>query len=348
MRKKQIFTRTFHELTGCIHNHTEYSFDSVIKIEKILKAAKNNDLDYITINDHMTLDAAKDESVLNEKEIIVIVGSEVNDETNNNHFLVYNVDKILQERDAKKYVSSYIQNGAIGFAAHPHEKRACSILRKYIWTDIANDDFTGLEVWNALSDWVSRMNPRLNGLFLVLFPSFFIKKPLRENLRYWDSLNNSGKRKVAIGSVDAHSETFKKWGIKFVFLTHNSLFKTVRTNLLINEKEEINEENILNAIKKGNSYIVNYKMGNPYNFYAGIKSENQNAIFGEEIEFSDDLKFYFRLPKNAKVKLFRNGIKSEKIYDEKGFFPITKKGNYRLEITRFGRGWIYTNNIYVV
>ncbi|MCK4695609.1 MAG: hypothetical protein KAT74_07590, partial [Candidatus Cloacimonetes bacterium] len=132
------------------------------------------------------------------------------------------------------------------------------------------------------------------------------------------------------------------------FLAHKSVFKTIRTNVLIPVEDEINEQNILKTLKNGNSYIVNYKTGSPYNFYAGISSGKKSAIFGEEIEFDNKLKYYFRIPKISKVKLFRNGEKIASKYSDKGYFKITEKGNYRLEITRFGRGWIYTNNIYVI
>jgi len=105
---------------------------------------------------------------------------------------------------------------------------------------------------------------------------------------------------------------------------------------------------ILQALKEGKSYIVNYKMGIPYNFYAGIKCGDNSAVFGEEIELQEGARFYYRLPKISKIKLFHNGVIIEKQFKEKGFFEITEKGFYRLEITRWGRGWIYTNNIYVI
>jgi hypothetical protein len=118
---------------------------------------------------------------------------------------------------------------------------------------------------------------------------------------------------------------------------------------LIPEDKETNQKNILKAIKKGHSYIVNYKRGNPYNFYAGICDDKASGVsFGEEIAFAPNLKYYFNLPENSNVHLYRNGVCIKKQLDFKGFFEIEEVGNYRLEILRFGKGWIYTNNIYVV
>ena len=348
MKKKNIFEKSFIELTGCVHNHSKYSFDSIVTISKIIKAAKINELDFITINDHNTLEAKTDPDYLNERELQIIIGMEINDPDNNNHYLVFNSDKILKGKTAEEYVEFYRKEGAFGFIAHPFETRANSVFRTHEWTNEENNNFDGIEIWNFLSEWVGKLNPRVNGLFFILFPSLFVIKPYRKVIKYWDQLNETGKRKAAIGSVDCHQEKLKKFGIKFKFLAHKSVFKTIRTNILIPVEDEINEQNILKTLKNGNSYIVNYKTGSPYNFYAGVSSGKKSAIFGEEIEFDNKLKYYFRIPKISKVKLFRNGEKIASKYSDKGYFKITEKGNYRLEITRFGRGWIYTNNIYVI
>ena len=349
MKEKKIFGKKYNELTGCIHNHTEYSFDCSVPIAQIISEAKENDLDYFTINDHRNKKAKKDEAVLIEKELKVIVGTEINDKDNYNHYLVFECDDIQKNSTVEEYMHYYKKKNAVTFAAHPFEKRASKKFRKYHWTNFKNDDFSGLEIWNFLSSWLGKMNPRLNGLFLILFPAAVVRTPHRELLSYWDELNNSGKRKSAIGSIDAHKETYKKFGIRFKFLTHKYLFGTIRTNVLIPEDKPANEQNIIKSIKNGNSYIVNYKRGNPYNFYGGICDDNGVGVsFGEEIPFKENLKYYFNLPENSNVHLYRNGVCIKKQLDFKGFFEIEEDGNYRLEILRFGKGWIYTNNIYVV
>ncbi|MDO9577397.1 MAG: PHP domain-containing protein [Candidatus Cloacimonadales bacterium] len=349
MKKKNIFGKDYYELTGCIHNHSEYSYDGSISLARIIREAKLRELDYITINDHMTLEARNDSAVQKEKDMLVIVGTEINDTQKNHHFLVFNSDVILKGKEVEEYTEFYANSDAVCFAAHPIEKRICAKFRKFEWEKKEIDNFDGIEIWNYLSEWIGKMKPKFNGLFLVVFPSLFICKPDRATLDWWDELNRSGKRRSAIGSVDAHTERMEKLGIKFKFLRHRTLYKAIRTNVLLDSELEVNEPNILNALKKGNSYIVNNKVGNPYNFYAGISSqENGKAIFGDEIKFTEDMKFYYRLPDMAKVTLYRDGYNISSQRHEMGFFEIEKPGNYRLEITRWGRGWIYTNNIYVI
>ncbi|MCF7858757.1 MAG: PHP domain-containing protein [Candidatus Cloacimonetes bacterium] len=348
MKKINIFNKKYTELTGCIHNHTQYSFDSKAKLKTIVKAAEKNGLDYITINDHRTCAVLDDQVINNNKDMMIIIGCEINDPDNNNHLLVFNSDKIIIGESAKTYIDYYSGTEAVTFIAHPLENRASKRFRKYIWTDLKVDSFDGIEIWNYLSEWIGKLNPLLNGIWLILFPTLFVKKPLSKVMKYWDDLNKAGKRRSAIGSVDAHAGSVKKCGIKLSFLSHNALFKSIRTNVLIPEPSLISQKNILTALKNGNSYIVNYKIGEPYNFYAGIASEDGgNATFGQEIKYTKGMKYYFRLPKIARVKLFKDGKKIASKLDEKGEFIIEQNGNYRLEIYRFGFGWIFTNNIYV-
>jgi len=348
MKLKKIFEKEYYELTGCIHNHSEYSFDSEISLKKIIKAARKNGLDYITINDHSTRGAADDPALQAENEIQVIVGCEINDKGKNNHLLVFDSETIIKDEDAEFYTKKYQEEGATTFVAHPIEKRSCKQYRKYLWTDLNNTQFDGIEGWNFLSCWLGKLIPKLNGLPMVLFPSLYVTKPYRAILNYWDELTKKGERKSIIGSVDAHGESIKKFGKIFTFLTHNTLFKTIHTNILLPVDINMNQKSIIKALKQGNSYLVNYKKGIPYNFYAGISNGEISCTFGEEIKFGEGLKYYFRLPKIAKVDLYRNGKRVARERAENGFFEITKPGNYRLEISRYGYGWIYTNNIFVV
>ena len=161
-------------------------------------------------------------------------------------------------------------------------------------------------------------------------------------------MNAQGLRKSAIGSVDSHEEKVKKFGILFKFLRHRTMFNTIRTNVLLKEGTPIDQDSILQALKNGNSYIVNYYLGNPYNFYAGIKAgDGHPEIFGNEIQYEEDMKLYFRLPIISRINLIHNGKMIARRRDDKGFFKITEPGNYKLEVTRWGRGCIYTNNFYI-
>ena len=180
MKKKNILGANYIELTGSIHNHSKYSYDSKVPIKRIIRSALKADLDYLTINDHRTYAARKDPVLEQGYDLIVIVGAEINDPGNNNHYLVFNSDTIIQNEPAENYVDFYRKEGAIGFAAHPMERRVIKTYRKYLWTDLKVNQFDGLEIWNFLSEWVGKLNPRINGLLFVLFPAFLSASPYRK------------------------------------------------------------------------------------------------------------------------------------------------------------------------
>ena len=349
MRLKKIFRKQYWDLTGCIHNHTSYSFDCDVALKNVIKAAKENKLDYFTINDHYNNNVKNDPALKNDLGIHIIVGAEINDPDNNHHYLVFNSDEILSGKKVEEYVKFYKNEGAIGFIAHPYEKRSSRHFRKYLWKTDELLDVNGMEIWNYSSSWLGKLNPIINGILMLIIPNIFVQKPLGKNIKLWERYQDNGKRISAIGSTDAHGTLVSKGFIKFRVLTHRKVFAAIRTNVLIEDGKEINNENILDSIKNGNSYIVNYKWGRPYNFYGGIADPDGNGvIFGEEINWTEGLRYYFHLPCMAKIKLIKNGKKIASDINDKGWFEIKEKGRYRLEITRFNFGWIYTNYIYVI
>ena len=348
MRNKKIFKRKFYELTGSVHIHTEYSHDSTTSLKKILGYAHKYGIDFITVNDHFTKEAENDPVLKKEKKVKCLVGIEVNDKDLINHYLVFGSDDTKKRDTADEYVRFYKEEGAVGFIAHPIDERKNYSIKDYPWTATHLTEFDGIEIWNYVSSWLRNLNPKKNGLFWVLFQNLIIKRPPRKNIEFWDNYINRGFKKAAIGSIDAHTHTLKILGKKISILTHKSLMKSIRTNVLIPRENGVTNNSILQAMKKGNSYIINYKLGRPYDFYAGVTdSKNVKAIFGEEIEFNKDLKFYYKLPSICNVFLYRNGKLYKKDKEEKGYFNLDKPGAYRLEIEKYHFGWIYTNNIYI-
>ncbi len=337
--KKKIFNREFHELTGAVHIHTEYSHDCSIPLSEVIKQAKKNRLDYIMITDHNNYDFMNDPAYINEKDLIIVPGIEINDSRDKNHYLQF-VEPGLDIKEKGGYSDN-------GFAAHPLEKRICSEYPTYEWDK--DFDFTaGIEVWNFVSCWLSTLHPFVTGAYHMLFPAICANKPLKKTLKLWDDLNIKGCKTVGIGSVDAHTHSYKLGFINLKVLPHYYLFKTVRTNVLIPLDKEVNKDSVKQALRNGNSYIVNYKSAYPEKFYGGITAKNgTSAIYGEKIEYSEGMVYYFMTKRITRVKLIKDGACINQKIDDKGKFEINGPGIYRLEIKRWGSGWIYTNPIYV-
>ncbi len=176
-------------------------------------------------------------------------------------------------------------------------------------------------------------------------------------------LNNNQKLATGIHNKEKnnhyflinHKSNYKRFRIfnKTYYLNnYNKFLRRFRTNILIpnsNSNDHFNARTINNAITNGNSYIVDYIHGVPYNFYVAVVNDNgQSAIFGERINIENkDLFMYFNLPSVSDIHLFHNNKYKEKKHDKQGYFKITEKGFYNLLINRYTINWIYTNPIYV-
>ncbi|MCZ6701408.1 MAG: PHP domain-containing protein, partial [Ignavibacteria bacterium] len=137
------------EYVGAIHMHSIYS-DGSGEVPQIARFADEVGLDYIILTDHNTL-RALDEGYENwYGNMLCLVGSELNDKENKNHYLAFGINKTYSTRiSAKEYVRKVKEDGGIGFLAHPHEKRRhMKEHPPYPWVEWNTEDFDGIEIWN--------------------------------------------------------------------------------------------------------------------------------------------------------------------------------------------------------
>src|SRR5438552_6909679 len=119
------------------------------------------------MTEHHTLKPKTDgyEKWLND--VMVIIGYEINDSHNKNHYITLGTEELIGSYqvledgelgctlNAGEYVKKIKDMGGIGFIAHPDEERyELKDQRCYPWTEWNTDDFTGIEIWNHMSEWV--------------------------------------------------------------------------------------------------------------------------------------------------------------------------------------------------
>ena len=356
------------EYTGAVHIHSTYS-DGTGKIEEIVKAADDSGLDFIIMTDHNTLKPKEDglERWLNN--VMVIIGYEVNDMENKNHYLVLGLDELVGsfevlengelgcKLNAKEYVKLIKEKGGIGFIAHPDEER--HVMHEHIaypWTHWDTDDFTGIEIWNHMSEWIEGMNDD-NKLQRFLHPLKSIISPPQKTLSRWDVI--SQKRHVtAIGSVDAHA--FKQNLLGFFeveIFAYKVLFKSIRTHVLIeseikkNSKKKFSEykTEILNALKTGKCFISNFYHGDAKGFRFFAESNNEIFNMGDTVLLNHDKKIQFKIytPRECLIRLIHNGNKIQENMGMEFLLDIDKPGVYRVECWLNNKGWIFSNHIRV-
>jgi len=343
------------EYVGAIHIHSNYS-DGSGTIEDIKKAAQEVYLDYIILTDHNTLRAKDDGQEGWHNNIFLLVGAEINDKRNLNHYLALGIDKTFSTRiSAKEYVKKVKEKGGIGFIAHPFEERSSMDEHPpYPWNEWDTEDFNGIEIWNHMSEWMEGLN-ETNKYNYFIHPLKSIISPSAKTLKKWDELNL--KRKVVgIGGVDAHAHKLNLLGFFEVeVFPYKVLFKSIRTHLLCDSKlnksnkgvEFVEDKNeILKVLKSGRLFVSNYYRGDAKGFRFFAQDSNLIYQMGETVEFNEKIRLRVILPNiSATIKLIANGKIIDEVENVDAEFRINKPGAYRVEIYLDGKPWIYSNHI---
>jgi PHP domain len=346
------------EYVGAIHMHSVFS-DGSGEVPQIAKFADEVRLDYIILTDHNTIRALDEGYEKWYGNTLCLVGCELNDKENKNHYLAFGIDKTYSTRiSAKEYVKKVREDGGIGFLAHPHEKREhMKEHPPYPWTEWDTEDFNGLEIWNHMSEWMENLTED-NKYQAFLHPLRTIQAPQKETLRIWDELNL--KRKVVgIGGVDAHAHKYNLLGfLEVEIFPYKVLFKSIRTHILLDkELEKVNDEESIRDSKKfiyaaladGKCFFANdyHADSKGFRFYA----ETDGKIFqmGDYIEsISNKIVLKVLLPvQEGEIRLIRNSEQIGESTDKSAEFAVNNKGAYRVEVYIHNKAWIFSNHIRV-
>lgn len=346
------------EYVGAIHIHSIFS-DGSGEVPDIAKLAGEVGLDYILLTDHNTLRALKEGYEGWYNNTLLLVGCEINDKENKNHYLAFGIEDAFSTRiSAKEYVKKVKDAGGIGFIAHPHEKRThMKEHPPYPWVEWDTEDFNGIEIWNHMSEWMENLTEQ-NKYQNFIHPLKSITKPQDETLKVWDELNL--KRPVAgIGGVDAHAHKYNLLGFFEVeVFPYKVLFKSIRTHVLVNKELEkgdgkdeglfTSKKIIYDALAEGACFIANDYHSDSKGFRFFAESNNKIYNMGTTIDKVDKTKLKVLIPvPKAEIRLIHNGVLIDSVVDNECEFIITQKGAYRIEVYLDGNAWIYSNHIRV-
>jgi hypothetical protein len=341
--------------SGAIHIHSKFS-DGSGDVREIANLANESGLDFIILTDHNTL-RAKDEGYEGfYGNTLLMVGCEINDKENRNHYIALGISKTLSTRmPAHKYVKAVKDAGGIGFLAHPHEKRDSMVEHPpYPWVAWDIEDFTGIEIWNHMSVWMENLTEQ-NKFHSFVHPLRSIGKPPQETLDVWDELNL--KRKVtAIGGIDAHAHRLNLLGFFEVeVFPYKVLYKSIRTYVILRERmvptkdpalQKKYEKAIIEALREGRSFVANYYHGDATGFRFFAESNGEVFDMGDTIPFGNQVNLRVLTPVQlGQMKLIYNGRVIDETIGSDIEFVVSEKGVYRVEIYKDGKGWIYSNHI---
>ncbi|MCX7611811.1 MAG: CehA/McbA family metallohydrolase [Ignavibacterium sp.] len=345
------------EYVGSIHIHSVFS-DGTGEIPDIAKFADEIGLDFIIITDHNTLRGLHEGYEKWYGNTLCLVGCEINDKNNKNHYLAFGINDAFSTRTpAKKYVQKVKELGGVGIIAHPLEKRThMKEHPPYPWTEWDITDFDGMEIWNHMSEWMENLTEE-NKYRSFIHPLKTITAPTEETLKLWDELNL--KRKVVgIGGVDAHAHKYNLLGfLEVEIFPYKVLFKSVRTHVLLENEikkgstqKEIDTAKwqIYNAIRKGSAFIANDYNGDSRGFRFYAKRNEEVFNMGDSVDHYENVSLHISIPlSDSEVRIIQNGKLISEHLSNQIEYKLKEPGIYRVEVFRNKRAWIYSNHIRV-
>lgn len=338
----------FYQSPGALHMHTFHS-DGTGSVRELAHAAKQAGLEWIWITDHDTLQGKPEQGII--EGVVTLVGFEITPQRN--HFLVGNVDELIS-RDLlpAEYVTEVARQGGIGVVAHPDERATNEYTEPYRWDDWTQRGFTGIELWNYMSDWIEHYTPRRQ-LLHYFFPSLALQGPTSETIRWWDELQMEGARPTGLFGVDVHARKVRRYGRSWEVFPYEHAFRRLVNYLQLDaplsSSFEEAEQQIWDAIRRGRVIMANEGRGKAVGttFFAADAGGGAVYTCGDEVALGDGLSLEFVCPLKADIRLYRNGeLVSRAPRSQRLRFACHEPGHYRVEAHRHAL-WLMTNNIHI-
>jgi hypothetical protein len=344
-----------HEYIGVAHIHSRYS-DGTGEIPDIVRAAAELRLDFMLMTDHNSLRPKKDGWEGWRDGVAVIIGYEINDRRDRNHYLAFGLDETVGVRiPAREYVRRVRAAGGIGFIAHPDEKRdRLPEHPSYPWDAWDAEDFDGIEIWNHMSEWTEGLTEE-NKYQRFIHPLKSIIAPPAETLRRWDALNRI-RRVTALGGTDAHAHKADVMGFFNVeVFPYKVMFRSIHTHVLLDEPLHCgsaehfaaDSRRILEALRAGHAFVANSYHGDARGFEFHATQNRVRHPQGSELAWDPGhvTRLTVRAPQRCDLRLLRNG---DIVAREDGTdlsHKVSEPGAYRVEAWLRGKGWIFSNHI---
>jgi hypothetical protein len=351
------------ELVTNIHIHSHYS-DGSASHQDIANAAISASLDVIIVTDHNV--SVKDTAKYIHKDIkkvLLLIGQEVNDQTRTpqkNHLVVLGINQNLNPfaQDPQKLITRIRNLDGLSFIAHPFDPTLKFLkLEDISWTDWEMDGFTGIEIWNGMSEMKSKAHSMFKGFFYTIFPNFIAEQANPQALAQWDSILSRGRRIIAIGGSDAHAFQAQLGPFKFTVLPFSYHFKAINNHILtpspLTGDPITDSKLVLDALRRGH-FFIGYDLPHPTRgFRFSAASWGENAMMGDSLSLQTSVTFQIRLPLVTECSLLKDGRVIQTWSDQEFCTFITDQpGSYRVEcyLDHFfrRRAWIYSNPITVL
>jgi hypothetical protein len=347
-----------YEYVGNPHVHTPYS-DGTALHDDVARAASQAGLDFVIVTDHnVWVDGVEGYY----DDVLLLVGEELHDVRSRpqaNHLLAFNAETELAPKasDVQTLIDGVEDEGGFCCLAHPFELSSAveAGLGAIPWKVWEVEGYTGIELWNYMSEFKGLLRNRAWAIFYAFFPSVGIRGPYRTTLEKWDSLLKEGKRVAAIGGADAHGKTYSIGPVSRVVFPYRFLFQCVNTHILtrvpLNGEPAHDRALIYDALRAGRTWVGYDLPASTSGFRFHARSVASEALVGEELIRTGATVFEVEAPQPADIRLLCNGKIVARRRGRALSHTTARPGSYRVEVYRRfrleRRGWIFSSPIYV-
>jgi hypothetical protein len=346
----------WHEYVGNIHLHTVHS-DGHATHEQVVSMAADAGLDFVIPTDHNVYVAGRDGWYGN---TLLLVGEEIHDvrrEPQADHYLVFNVgqEMVQYAPNPQALIDSVNARGGLGFIAHPFERTSKYAGEPEInWESWEVSGFTGLSIWNYMSELKGHVHSLPITLLAVYVPSAVMSGPFPETLAKWDQLLRE-RPTPALCASDAHGTTYRLGPLRRVVLPYEDVFCALNTHILTRERfnRELTHDAALvyEALGRGRGFVGYDGIGSTRGFRFSAHSGTTDATMGEEIVLCGEVTLKIAAPSRCHIELRCNGVVVAQTHGTTLSHRSEVPGVYRVEAYRRHwlkrRGWIFSNPIYV-
>ena len=227
-------------------------------------------------------------------------------------------------------------------------------VKHYPWTDWSVTGYTGIGIWDFMTDWQNSLTGYLRAALSYVFPAFFLRGPSPKTLARWDRLSQE-RRVVGIGELDNHDTVSRIWRFKLSVFPFARVFRLIRTHILTtgplsgNSRSDI--ATVLDALKNGRAYVALDYYRNSSGFSLLLTEEGRSATMGDEFILHRSAEITASVPYTARIRLIRNGSLFHQTTGKELSLTLCEPGIYRIEayLNVYGRyrPWIFSNPIHV-
>jgi hypothetical protein len=359
-----VATSGIFEYRGNLHMHTPYS-DGYGSHQEIAEAAVLAGLDFVIVTDHnIWVDGVQGFYGDYERgHVLLLTGEEVHDRTRLpqvNHCLVFGAHQEVSQwgHNPQLLIDEVRQLGGLTFLAHPYDEVIRWHLMEPIpWVDWQVRGYTGLEIWNYMSDFKDILDSPWQALRSVFKPEEAVIQPDPRTLKKWDALLTAGYRVVGIGGSDAHAKPFKFGPVEHIVFPYDFLFQCVNTHILsphsfLGERHH-DEEIVYEALRQGRAFISYEIVGPARGFrFSAQGGGGMSAQMGESIPLGQGVTLQALAPARSHIKLIHQGrVVQDEPFADAIVYVVREPGYYRVEVWREYAGvercWIISNPIYI-